>query len=125
MRYEVKVQLSTEEDIEKVKRSISSLSKSGKIEIHWIRTQTLKPRGRPQEIAVDIAGYLKGQTKPKSALQIARKIERAQTSLYPVLAKLEAAGKVLKSYDDRWKVNRYIWADNVKVETGTEPGPWD
>lgn len=113
-RHELKLQLSTEADIEDVKRIIRGLEKSGKVTVHWIRSQEIGPLGRPAETRAKILAYLETQDYPKSAKQIGSALKKAPTSLYRILHVLVAEGQIEIVEDDRWRTKRF--GDKAQVE---------
>lgn len=113
MRYEIKLQLSTELPIEKVRAVLNNLSKSGKVEVHWIRDQEIGPIGRPNEVKAKILAHLEAQDYPRSAKQIAAALTRAQTTLYRVLYAMVAEGTLEIVEDARWHTKRFGLPDQV------------
>ena len=106
-RHEIKLQLSTDLDIGAIKKTIASMEKSGKVKVHWIRSQTIGPVGRPNEVRDEILAHLQKQVYPRSAKQIGSSIERAQTSLYRILYGLVAEGKLGIVVDAKWHTKRF------------------
>lgn len=113
-RYELKLQLSTDADIEAVKNIIRGLEKSGKVTVHWIRSQEIGPTGRPAETRAKVLAYLETQDYPKSARQIGSALQKAPTSLYRILHGLVAEGILQIVEDDRWRTRRFGDAAQVQ-----------
>ena len=113
-RHELKLQLSTDADIEDVKRILRGLEKSGKVKVHWIRSQEIGPIGRPAETRAKVLAYLETQDYPKSAKQIGSALQKAPTSLYRVLHGLVAEGQLQIVEDDRWHTRRFGDATQVR-----------
>lgn len=113
MRYELKLQLSTDADIEAIKKSLKSLERSGKVELHWIRSQSIGPLGRPAEVKPKIIEYLDSQDYPRSARQMGTALEISPTSLYRVLYAMESAGEIEVVLDAKWKTKRFGLSDQV------------
>jgi len=106
-KYEFKLQLTTDLDPKVIHKTISSMAKSGKVEIHWIRAQEIKDPGRPNEIKAEIMGYIETVDYPRSARQMASALKRTQTSLYKSLHELVREGMLAEVEDKRWRVKRY------------------
>jgi DNA-binding transcriptional ArsR family regulator len=106
---EIKVRVEVDDGVEEssLKQAISSIGKSPKVRVKWVRTQEIQPVGRPNEIDARILEYLLSVPKKKSALQISRYLKVPQTSLYKPLHRLVNKGQLEQEYDDRWKVQRY------------------
>lgn len=99
----------TEAPIERVENALRSIEGSGKVKIHTLHSRQVKPAGRPEEVKREVIEFLQTQKKGRSAIQIARKIERPQTSLYRILNALAAQGVLEKTYDLKWRVNRFSY----------------
>lgn len=110
-QYEIRMTVNTEASEERLHIALSSLGASGKVQIKHLGIRRLRPPGRPEEIKQEVIEFLKTQNKPRSALQIAKKIDRPQTSLYRILNALTAEGLVKKQFDARWRTNRFSWRD--------------
>lgn len=114
MRYELKIQLSTELEIEAVKKALMSVEKSGKVEVHWMRHQGIGAIGRPNEVKKLILGTLSEVDYPRSAKQIGSALEKSPTSLYRILYDLVAKGELEFIEDKKWKVKRFGTPAQVK-----------
>lgn len=115
MRYEIKLQLSTELDIEVVKKALQSVGvSSGNVEHHWVRTQELTPVGRPREIVPQIRAYIESVDYPKSTKQIGAALKRAPESLYRSLYAMVADGTLEVLVDERWRTKRFGLPDQVR-----------
>lgn len=115
MRYELKVQLSTELEIEVVQAAIESIGKkSGAVNVHWVRSQIIGKIGAPAKIEPLILAYLDEQQYPKSAKQIGSAIQVAPTSLYRILYRLNSEGTLAFVEDGRWKSKRFGYPEQVE-----------
>lgn len=103
----MKLQLSTDLDIDQVKKALRSVQKSGKVVVHWTRSQAIGPIGRPEVVKKKILDYMDTQDYARSAKQIGTAIETTQTSLYRILYTLVGDGKLEVIDDDKWKVKRF------------------